>query len=239
MTPTQLKRIHIALDQCAGRVKDAAAIIGVPVRHLNEIIAEYPELQSYNPDCKPPTNEETLCGPPLRPGDIEDALAKADAVSREEKRLVKSLVELGIPVAQREEVMGFYKFGRDQFHTLRHSATGGIASSLFATLAYQKELIQDINSAKAAGDLERETMLREDYGRIVNAINSTYDRVLNAYRLNLSVEAAKMAASKEGKRKGKPAFPPLAIQVNGGDVSVTTPQSVQEMKPEAAGSVDD
>lgn len=234
MTPSQLKRIHIALDQCGGRVKDAAVILGVPTRHLNEVIAEYPELQSYSEDCKPPSEEEAFYGPPVRPDDMENALARADKASIEERKLTKSLTELGISPSQMSEVMGFYKFGRDQFHTLRHSATGGIASSLFATLAYQKELIKDIADAKASGDVERESMLREDYGRIVNAINSTYDRVLNAYRLNLSVEAAKMAAKNGDKRKGKPAFPPLAIQVNGGDVSVTSGQPVQDAGSEAA-----
>lgn len=215
MTPAQLRRVHVALDQCGGRVKEAAAILGIPTNALDDIIEDHPELQAYSPEAQAPTDDEAALRMPVVKGDAANALALAEAAGRQEKALAKSMASMGVKATQMDRVLGFYKFGRDHLSNMRHLMGGGICQTFLANIDYRDELLTEIKAAASSGEVEREKMLREDLGRINQAINASYDRVMQAYKIEMGVQAAKQAAKGYKKKPGAPAFPPLAVQANG------------------------
>lgn len=215
MTQAQLRRVHVALDQCGGRVKEAATVLGIPAQALQDIIEDNPELKAYSPDAKAPTDEEAAMRMPVVKGDAENALALAESAGRQERALVRSMAAMGIGAKQMDRVIGFYQFGRDHFTHMRHLMGGGICQTFLANIEYRDGLLEEIKAAASSGEAEREKMLREDLGRINTAINASYDRVMHAYKIEMAVQAAKTSAKSEKKKPGAPSFPPLAVQANG------------------------
>jgi len=221
MTVAQRKRFHIALEQTGGSTYDAAKLLGISEGTLRREIEENPELQSYG-ECSQPSQEETVKGPPLPAPLFGEAMNRAQMMREDERSVALAVVGAGVTSRQLGEVMGFYRLGIDHFNSIRHCAYGGLAASYFRLMEYQKVLIGEIKEAKDAGNAELEAVRREDFSRIANCINQTFDRMLQAWKIQVSVEAAKAASSKQGEARRKPGFAPLSMNV-AGNVTVHQP----------------
>jgi hypothetical protein len=226
MSPQQLKRIHIALDQTKGKVSTAAGLLGLTVGALRDIIADHPELKSYSADAQPPTPAELVTRPPL----VEAAPSETELLEAHAKATVQlrsGFESIGVKPGSLNQAVSFHAFGKAHFRDMRHFIGGGIAK-LYADLFSEREdVLKEIASAILAKDVDRERLLREDHGRITDAIIKVYDRCLEAWRLQAAVDAAK-AAKNQPKAKAQPAFAPLAMQVNG-NVSVNPALTSRQM----------
>jgi hypothetical protein len=224
MTVAQRKQCHIALEQTGGSVCDAARLLGVSEETLSREIEENPELQSYG-ECSQPSAEETVKGPPLPAPLMSEAMSRANMMREDERNVALAVIGAGVTSRQLGEVMGFYRLGIDHFNSIRHCAYGGLAASYFRLMEYQKVLIDEIKEAKNKGDTELESIRREDFSRIANCLNQTFDRMLQAWKIQVGVEAAKAASAKQGEVRRKPGFAPLQMAV-AGNVTVHQPSSV-------------
>lgn len=207
--PTEdLKRIHVALDQM-GTIGGAAAVMGVSETVIRNAIKTHPELQSYLPQTTLPLEVETIARKPL-PIDAGHADTLA-AVKAADAQVRAGFESIGVEGEALTQAMAFKEFGRLHFQSMRHYISGGVAK-LFADLMAE---IKEVNEDIARGtDLEHEIALREDRSRLVKLTIDVYDRVREASLTAATIEAKKKEAQ-DARKKSRPAFTPLAMNVHG------------------------
>jgi hypothetical protein len=237
LTPEQLKRVHIALEQTDGNVPAAAALIGLSREALRKIMAEYPELQSYKGDATPPSEAETIARPAL-PVVGKDEADLALAMKKADEQVREGFDAIGVSGGALDQAMAFRQFGKFHFQDMRHFIGGGVAK-LFADLMSDiKTVREEIADPAAKPDIELQKALREDRSRLVKMALDTYDRVRQAALDAAVIEAKKAEAKNGGKRKNAPAFAPLAMKVEGNvtvnEAKAPAPEPVKAPVPEVA-----
>lgn len=216
MTVDYLRRVHQALEVCGGNTDTAAVALRIPEKELKVIIEDHPELKSYSDGVEPPGELETIAREPLVPSQVKGNDAAIVAAMKEaEKSLEDGLHAIGVKPGSIKQVVAFHQFGAIHFRNMRHLIGGGIIKLYTDLFSEREELLVEIKSVSGS-DNDRERLLREDLGRINEAIIKVYDRCLAAWQIQAKLDAAKAAAKEAGKKKsGSPGFAPLAMNVEG------------------------
>lgn len=226
MTPQELKRIHVALDQCDGNITGAARLLGMSFDRMKRIISENDELKSYLPGATAPSETEAMASRAVV-APTEDELAVATKNSDAQVR--KGFDAIGVTGDALTEAMAFRDFGRFHFKDTLHFVGGGVAK-LFADLMAEIKVVR--KEIETVGpDPEMQKILREDRSRLVGHTIQVYDRVREGSLTAAAIEAKKREADKnKDKPKGKPAFAALAMNVNG-NVTVSAPPAASQSPP--------
>lgn len=216
MTIEHSRRIHHVLETCGGNTDAAAIVLGIPERELIEIMDDHPELKSYKDGAEPPTDAEVMSREPLAPSPVTGSEVEVvAAMKRAEDSLKDGLKSIGVKPGALNQVVAFHQFGALHFKSMRHLIGGGIVK-LYTDLFTDREDILDEIKRVGGCDNDRERLLREDLGRVNDAIIKVYDRCLAAWQIQAKLDAAKAAAKEAGKKKsGPPGFAPLAMNVEG------------------------
>jgi hypothetical protein len=216
MTIEYSRRVHQVLETCGGKTDAAAIVLRIPEKDLLAIIEDHPELKSYQDGVEPPDDTEAISREPLALSPVTGKeLEVAEAMRRAEASLRDGLSSIGVKPGALNQVVAFHQFGALHFKSMRHLIGGGIVK-LYTDLFTDREDILGEIKRVSGGDNDRERLLREDLGRVNDAIIKVYDRCLAAWQIQAKLDAAKAAAKEAGKKKGgPPGFAPLAMKVNG------------------------
>jgi hypothetical protein len=216
MTVDYIRRVHQVMEVCGGKVDAAAVALRISVKDLNAIIEDHPELKSYSDGVEPPSEIEAISREPLVPSTVDGSETAIVAAMKEaEKSLESGLSSIGVKPGSIKQVVAFHQFGALHFKSMRHLIGGGIVKLYTDLFSEREELLDDIRKI-AGADNDRERLLREDLGRINEAIIKVYDRCLAAWQIQAKLDAAKAAAKESNKKKGgPPGFAPLAMNVQG------------------------
>lgn len=210
LTPDQLKRIHMALDQCEGQLSPAAALLGITRESLKKLIKDYPELSSYVDGATPPTEAETIARPAL-PVATKEETDLVEATRKADEQVQQGFEAIGVKGEALTEAMAFREFGKHHFIDMRHFIGGGVAKLFADLVADVKSVRNEIDDPSNKVDAEIQRMLREDRSRLVKLALDTYDRVRQA-TLDAAMIEAKRKEAKDGKKRAQPAFSPLAVK---------------------------
>ena len=219
---TQLKRIHIALEQTGGQRKEAAELLGMSENQLDHWIRKHRELTSYAKDATPPSELETLGREPIErtpEGEIAMAVAKAERQVRE------GFAAIGVRGEALEQAIAFRNFGKFHFEDMRQYTGGSVAKLLADLMALQKKVVDDFTGTPLT-DTEIQGILRTHHDRIVGRIIEVYDRVRDSALTSAIIEAKRKEMALQ-KGRGRPGFAPLvpavAMSVQG-NVTVNDPE---------------
>lgn len=226
LSPAQLKRVHVALEESRGNVARAAILIGTSAAGLAEIIESYPELASYRPAAGPPSEDAVM-------------LRNRSVAKRNEPQSVnEGFRSIGFSQAEADGAVALADFGRNHFAALRNYSSGCMATLLRDLIDTTKEVAQEIRDANP-DDTEKQKALREDRSRLVSHCLALHDRVTQAALVNAQIAAKKQEARDAGSRTkpGPPAFAPLAMKVDGNVTVVQSPPSQNTTSTEGTGTV--